>query len=395
MKKKVDPVVDEAIETLNMKDGPSRRRLLEGAGLFSATAAASALIAACTSSSSSSASSTATSAATSPSKETIGNFPKTPAWQIWFINHADTNAFFAPTQYGFADAAALLGLPTPKWTGSPSQDTAVMVNDIDEAIAAKAGGIATTVPIAAAFTTPVANAMNAGIPVITYNADGQYINGKPVYGTNRLCYVGQALYLSGQSMGQQIKSLVPGGGKIGIGIAQPGAGNIQPRFDGAAAVLGSAYDVVEINTTTDTSAEQSKMTAWLLGNKDAKGLFAVDYGSTSYLAGALKAAGSSIPSGGFDTAPATLAGLEAGTVDFTIYQDPYLQGFLPVLYIYLYNLSDAQLPPPDTDTGLSVVTKDSIGQFKTNSRFQGNSSAQMYLPRPAGAISNPPAVTST
>ena len=35
-----------------MKDGPSRRRLLEGAGLFSATAAASALIAACSSSSS-------------------------------------------------------------------------------------------------------------------------------------------------------------------------------------------------------------------------------------------------------------------------------------------------------------------------------------------------------
>ncbi len=47
MRKKIDPVVDEAIETLNMKDGPSRRRLIEGAGLFSATAAASALIAAC------------------------------------------------------------------------------------------------------------------------------------------------------------------------------------------------------------------------------------------------------------------------------------------------------------------------------------------------------------
>ena len=55
MRKKIDPVVDECIETLNMKDGPSRRRLLEGAGLFSATAAASALIAACSSSSSSSA----------------------------------------------------------------------------------------------------------------------------------------------------------------------------------------------------------------------------------------------------------------------------------------------------------------------------------------------------
>ena len=40
MRKKVDPTVDEAIETINMKDSPTRRRLLEGAGLVSASAAA-------------------------------------------------------------------------------------------------------------------------------------------------------------------------------------------------------------------------------------------------------------------------------------------------------------------------------------------------------------------
>jgi simple sugar transport system substrate-binding protein len=90
MKKKVDPVVDEAIETLNMKEGPTRRRLIEGAGLFSATAAASALIAACTSSSSSSASSGSSSSSTGV-QATGGVFPKTPAWQFWFVNHADTN----------------------------------------------------------------------------------------------------------------------------------------------------------------------------------------------------------------------------------------------------------------------------------------------------------------
>ena len=110
MKKKVDPVVDEAIETLNMKDGPSRRRLLEGAGLFSATAAASALIAACSSSSSSSASSTSTASATAAA---AGNFPSTPKWKFTFVNHVTDNSFFTPTQYGFQDCAALLGLPTP------------------------------------------------------------------------------------------------------------------------------------------------------------------------------------------------------------------------------------------------------------------------------------------
>src|SRR6266705_2506041 len=92
--RKVDPKVDEAIETLNMKDGPTRRRLLAGTGLFSATAAASALLTACSSSSSPAA------------KSAAGNFPKTPQWKFWFVNHVTTNLFFVPTQFGLADAAA-------------------------------------------------------------------------------------------------------------------------------------------------------------------------------------------------------------------------------------------------------------------------------------------------
>ncbi|HSZ39857.1 MAG TPA: substrate-binding domain-containing protein [Trebonia sp.] len=385
--KKVDPVVDEAIQTLNMKDGPSRRRLLGGAGLFSATAAASALISACSSSSSSSASTT---------KDVAGNFPTTPKWQFWFVNHADTNEFFTPTQYGFQDAAALLGLPKPNWGGDPNQDVANMVSYFNEAIAAKAGGIATTVPTATGFTSVVKTAMDDGIPVVSYNADGVYVNGKAVIGTNRLAYVGQALYISGQVMGSQIAQLVPNGGKIGMAIAQPGAGNIQPRLDGAASVLSSKYQLETINTTTDTSTEQSKMEAWLLANKDAAGLFAVDSGSTSYIPGALKQAGGvKLPTGGFDTAASTLTGIQSGALDFTIFQDPYQQGFLPVLYLYLYNLSGAQLPPSDTDTGLTLLKKDNLTAFSTNSRFQGNSSAQMYIPRKAGPIDNPPATTST
>ena len=42
------------------------------------------------------------------------------------------------------------------------------------------------------------NAMNAGIPVLSYNADGLVKKGVPDIGTNRLAYVGQALYISGQ-----------------------------------------------------------------------------------------------------------------------------------------------------------------------------------------------------
>ena len=384
--KKVDPVVDEAIQRLDMKDGPSRRRLLKGTGLFSATAAASALISACSSSSNSGAA----------TKEVAGSFPKTPAWQFWFVNHVTTNAFFTPTQYGMADAAALVGLPTPKWGGSDNQVIAQMTSYFDTAVAANAAGIAVSVISPTAFTSHVSNAMSKGIPVVSYNADGAYVKGKPVIGTNRLCYVGQSLYTSGQSMGQQIKSVVPGGGHIVIFIPQVGTGNTQPRYDGAVSVLGSNYQVAEEATGAQESVEPANMKSYLLAHKSTlKGAFAVDSGDTEFLGAQLKSLGMTIPAGGFDTTGQTVPNIQNGTLSFTIYQDPYLQGFLPVLYMYMYNLSGGVLVPPNTDTGLSVVTKDNVAPYVASSRFQGSTTAQKYIKRPTGAIKNPMATTST
>jgi hypothetical protein len=46
--------------------------------------------------------------------------------------------------------------------------------------------------------------------VVSYNADGTVnAKGVPDIGTNRLCYVGQALYTSGQQLGERIKWPVP------------------------------------------------------------------------------------------------------------------------------------------------------------------------------------------
>jgi simple sugar transport system substrate-binding protein len=72
-----------------------------------------------------------------------------------------------------------------------------------------------------------------------------------------------------------------------------------------------------------------------------------------------------------------------------------MQGFLPTMYFYLYNLSGGTVTPSDTDTGLTFITKSNAKPFTASSRFQGSTSAQKYIPRPTGAISNPPATTST
>jgi simple sugar transport system substrate-binding protein len=376
--RKVDPKVEEAIETLNMKDSPSRRKLLTGTGLVSASAAASALLAACGSANNSSA-----------AKNTAGDFPSTPPWKFTFVNHVTTNPFFVPTQYGLQDAAALLGLPKPAWTGSANSNVPQMVSAVNAAISAKASGIAVAVISATAFTTPVKNAMNAGIPVVSYNADGN--TGNP--GTIRLAYIGQDLFVSGQQLGQRIVADMPNGGAAVGFIATPGTANIQPRIDGAKSAIqasGKNIKFTSIASGAELPQENTTINSYVLAHKSTlKGIFAVDAGSTQTVGQIIGKYGlkGKVASGGFDLTPQTLSAIKSGNLGFTIDQQPYMQGFLPVLYLYLFNLSGGLVHPPETDTGLTFVTQATVDPYlTTQSRFEGSTTKEKYI-KHSGAIS--------
>jgi simple sugar transport system substrate-binding protein len=376
MRKKIDPVVDEAIETLNMKDGPARRRLLEGAGLFSATAAASALIAACSSSTSSTA---------GAAKAAAGNFPTTPKWKFTFVNHVTDNSFFTPTQYGFADCAALLGIPTPAWTGALSTQPTVptMLSSFNSAVTAGSPGIATTVTSATSFVTPINNALAQGIPVVTYNANGASSNP-----TNGLAYIGQDLLTSGQEVGKRLASMLKSGDTVVGFIAQPGSLNIQPRLDGATQALQAAginvmFGNKGVDTGTSSTQEAQVLPAFIQSHgSKIQGVFAVDGGDTALLGTTLAKYGlvGKVHAGGFDLEPQTLAAVKAGQIDFTIDQSPYLQGFLPTLYLYLWQLSGGLISPPATDTGLKFVTKNNVDPYTaTPTRYEGSTSKEQYI----------------
>ncbi|MDQ3767579.1 MAG: substrate-binding domain-containing protein, partial [Actinomycetota bacterium] len=150
----------------------------------------------------------------------IGNFPETPAYNFVFVNHVTTNPFFVPTQYGIEDASAMLGTEF-QWTGSETAVVKEMVNSFDTAITGEADGIAVCVIDPDAQGGPIQEAVDAGIPVIAYNADGTGGD------TSRLAYVGQDLYVSGFEMGKRIVEEV-GEGPVALFIATPGQLNIQP-----------------------------------------------------------------------------------------------------------------------------------------------------------------------
>jgi simple sugar transport system substrate-binding protein len=306
-----------------------------------------------------------------------GNYPAHPKWKFAFINHVTTNPFFVPTQYGAADAGALVNV-TYTWGGSEKADVGEMLNAFNAAISAKADGIAVAVVDAKAFEAPIKRALGKGIPVVSYNADGART------GTHaRMAYIGQALYESGFAMGQRIATLVPKG-DVALFIATPGALNIQPRIDGALAAIkqsGKPINAKAVATDADLSKELTAIDSYYLGHKSLKGMFAVDAGDTQGVGQIIQkhSLKGKVIGGGYDLLPGTLKLINQGFLEFTIDQQPYLQGFVPVIQLFLYKLSGGLQAPSDTNTGLLFVTKANVKPYlTTKTRYEGSASAQKY-----------------
>ncbi len=312
-----------------------------------------------------------------------GIFPDTPEWNFVFINHVTTNPFFVPTQYGIEDAEALLGT-TSQWTGSEESVVQDMVNEMDTAISGGADGIAVSVVDPEAFNDSIQNALDQDIPVIAYNANGKGPGTNPA-----LAYVGQDLFQSGVEMGNRIVDLVDEG-LVALFIATPGQLNIQPRIDGAKQAIedsGANIEIQQVTTGAELTEERSKIEAWYNGHKDAAGMFAVDAGSTQGVAQIMEQFGladNGVKAGGYDLLPEILKLMKAGHIDFTIDQQPYLQGFLPVMQLYLYKLSGGVTGPAETNTGLIFVTPETVDRYlQTESRFEGDSEVQKIVKAPA------------
>jgi simple sugar transport system substrate-binding protein len=313
-----------------------------------------------------------------------GGLPKHPERKFVFVNHVTTNPFFVPTQYGIADACAAFGC-SYQWTGSETSVASQMVNAMNTAISAKADGIAVALVDEHAFNEPTKKALEAGIPVFSYNADAK--------GNDRLAYIGQDLYASGQALGRRIVELVKEGPVVGF-IATPGQLNIQPRLDGAKEAIkasGAKIELAEVATGPTVNEEVSRVDSYYVGHKDVKGMFAVDAGSTMAVGKTIEKYGlaaKGVHAGNFDLLPGTLDAINGGNLDFTIDQQPYLQGFYTLMEMAMFKYSGGLVGPAEINTGLKFVTKSSVEPYlKTKSRYEGSSSAEAVIPRSGPIVS--------
>jgi simple sugar transport system substrate-binding protein len=305
------------------------------------------------------------------------HFPQShPRWRFVFINHALTNPFFVPAMNGSRDAASLVGAAV-EWKGSVSSDVGEMVRAMRRAVAGGADGIAVSIIDPEAFDAPTALALEHEIPVVAYNADGGKAN-------KRLAYIGQDNYQSGLELGARLAGLVEHG-DVYLFIATPRQQNIQPRIDGALDAIrdsGRPISVHVVASGVDIATERKRIEATFHEHKSLRGLFAVDAGSTAGVAHVMRVHGlhrHGVKAGGYDLLPTTLQAIHDGDLDFTIDQQPYLQGFQPVVQLFLHRYSSGLVVPADTNTGLNFVTRGNVDRYlTTKSRFEGSSRQDRY-----------------
>ena len=133
-----------------------------------------------------------------------------------------------------------------------------------------------------------------------------------------------------------------------------------------------------VATGAAVPAELTVIKSYATGHPNTKGMFAVDAGSTQGVAQTIQKHGlkGKVKGGGYDLTPVTQQLLAGGYIEFTIDQQPYLQGFFPILELYLYNVCQRLTGIADVDTGLKFLDKTTVGPYNsTKSRYEGTGTA--------------------
>jgi len=245
-------------------------------------------------------------------------------------------------------------------------DPQKMVEQFKEAAAKKPDGIAIMGhPGDDAFKTVVDEAVAQGIIVTSQNT--QLPNLEAAYQAKGFGYVGAELYKAGYDLGMEAfkRSGLKAGDRAMVWglLSQAGRGERTRGVKEALEKAGMTVDYLEIDSATnkDASAGTPTFTGYVASHADVK-LVVTDHGAlTSTVETYLKAAGkgpTDIYVAGFDLSPATLAAIRGGWTDLVIDQQPYLQGYLPILQVCLtkkYGFSGLHI-----NTGSGFADKDNV-----------------------------------
>jgi simple sugar transport system substrate-binding protein len=226
-------------------------------------------------------------------------------------------------------------------------------NLVQNAVDSDVAAIAVTLARPEAIKPALAAAKSAGIPVVAFNAgidDWQAAGAKAYFGQDEL--------ISGEAAGEKLAA--EGARKVICVIQDQGNVALESRCAGVKAGYGGAVENLNVNGT-DMPSVQSTITAKL--QQDPAIDYIVTLGAPIALTAveSAKTAGSKAKIGTFDTNAQLVDAIQAGTVQWAVDQQPFLQGYLAIdsLWLYLNNGNVIGGGQP-TLTGPAFIDKSNI-----------------------------------
>lgn len=275
---------------------------------------------------------------------------------------------------GMQDAAAELGVEAI-YTGTPENDITAQVRVLEEVIGQRPNGILLTVINPDGLKPTIDAAIDAGIPLVTFDADSPL--------SKRYSFVGTGNYYAGVVAARYLGPLV-GEGKVAISSVTAQLNHVQRR-QGFIDTLAAEYpnvvtssDLIVDDQNNSTLAAQG-MAAVLQANPDIKGIFATNALGGVGVAQAVREAGLSdqIKIIAFDYDEGTLDLIDSGQLSATLAQGTWQMGYWGMKMVYavanglIKSVSDWQAAgisplPPNVDTGVVVITKENSRYWRAS-----------------------------
>lgn len=280
---------------------------------------------------------------------------------IIVVSHGQaSDPFWSVVQNGVAQAGTDMGVEV-QYQAPGTFDMVAMAQMIDAAVATNPQGLVVSIPDADALSASIEAAIAAGIPVISMNSGSDVAAELGV-----LTHVGQTEYEAGKGGGEKM-------GAAGVTNAicvnqEVGNAALDLRCQGFAdglAESGGTSTVVGVELADPTGAQQ-RISAALTGDSSIDGVLTLGPTGAAPALAALEDSGllGTMKIATFDLSPDVLDAIESGNMLFAIDQQQYLQGYLPVVLLTLYNTNLNTIANPILMTGPGFVTQDTAARVK-------------------------------
>ena len=295
---------------------------------------------------------------------------KPPKYTIYYISHGGpADPWWAPVIKGSKIAGDILGVKVV-YLGPEKFSIKALVDLLEGAIAKKPDAIIVTITSYEALDEPLRRAIKMGIPVFAVNVyDPRSEEERIPY----LGYLGQDDYEAGKVLAEAAIRLFKE--KVGrlpkravVGIHEVGHVGLEMRAKGAREV-GEALGlppIEKLDITTDPTKAIEIMRAYLKKHPDTELILTLGPLGAHPAMKLIEEEGlkGKVFVATVDVDAKIIDGIKKDIMLCAISQQPFAQGFLPVVAAYLYLEYGVQVPvgnvPLHVRTGPMVITKDTI-----------------------------------